>query len=162
MSVEKGTTEMTEAVSKETLVTIPEVMKTSMDTLADTDPRLSVSEPTLVAIPGVANASTDTLVGPEANRSVGAKKFTVEYRIIPTVPICAITSMALLILGILLLNFSVGHINQAVNGGDMPHTGSYILIVFSAFLFTFGIFFACPCLIPAIWCICMCFGIALY
>ena len=118
----------------------------------------AVSEETLVNIPEVADTSTDTLVGTEADGSVTAKKFTIEYKIIPTVPICAITSITLLILGIVLLDFSAGRINEA----QQPHNGNYALLVISAFLFSFGIIVACPCVIPIIYCLCLCFGIALH
>ena len=131
MSIEKDITEVTQAVSEETLVNIPEV----------------------------ADTSTVTLVGTEADGSVTAKKFTVEYKIIPTVPICAITSITLLTLGIVLLFFSAGHINEAANGGIQQNNGNYALLVISGFLFAFGIIVACPCFIPIIYCLCLCFGI---
>ena len=111
-----------------------------------------------VNIPEVADKSTDTLVDAEAGgtargTSLGtSKKFTVEYEIIPTVPICAIISITLLVLGIILLR------------SDEAHQDT-VLGFFSAFLIAFGMIFACPCMFPItfpiIYCLCQCFGIAL-
>ena len=124
MSIELGTAEVSEAVSDDTLVNIPEME----------------------------DKATGTLIDAEAGGSLTAKKFTVEYKIFPTVPICGITSIILLALGIFVLTVSASHID----GGHLP------LTILSALLIAFGIIFACPCFVPILNCLCLCFGIALF
>ena len=73
-------------------------------------------------------------------------RITVQYNAIPTVPIMAIASIILVVLGALFLSFSAGRINTAAKYGYEPHFGNYVLLAISAFLLTFGICFAFPCL----------------
>ena len=108
----------------------------------------AVSEETLVNIP----EATDTSGDAEYEETFITKKFTVEYRIVPTVPICAIISIALMVLGISLLQVAASHIDG----------NNFTLTLISAFLFALGVIFTLPCFVPIIYCLCMCFGIALF
>ena len=108
-----------------------------------------------VNIPEVADKSTDTLVDAEAGGTARgtSKKFTVAYKI------CAIISITLLVLGIILLPVSVVRIDEPPFIGEFPpHHGYTVLGFFSAFLIAFAFAFA---FIPIIYCLCQCFGIAL-
>ena len=124
----------------------------------------AVSEETLVTIPEEFAAETTTIVVPIEPESeiIGTEltidengkptRNTVQYKVIPTVPILAIASIAraLVVLGALFLTFSASRINAAANYGYEPHFGNYFLVVISAILLTFGIFFAFPCCVPII------------
>ena len=69
----------------------------------------------------------------------------VRYKVIPSVPITAISSVVMVVLGAFFFSISASNINRAANHGYEPHIGNYALMVISAILLAFGIVFSFPC-----------------
>ena len=123
---------LADCASEESLVTIP-------------DPERFVDETKITVVP-IEPESEKTGMEQIIDNDGKPKMITVRYNAIPTVPIMAIASIVLVVLGALFLSFSAGRINTAAKYGYEPHFGNYVLLAISAFLLTFGICFAFPCL----------------
>ena len=180
MSVENKETDIAtvgavpKSVSQETLVTTPEEAETG-GTTRDIEPTKSNSGKQTYITSPEEDTKTDseetleeglTVIRIEPTKSVfskGAKvQYKIQYKVFPTVPICALTSIMLVVLGCLFLSISASRINNANDEGKIPHTGNYILLTISAFMVTFGILFSFPCFfIPIAACVCPCLGLAL-
>ena len=124
-----------EAASEETLVTIPEEWVT-----IPIEPESKI----------IGTEQTIHDNGKSTGTTVKATRNTDTDKVIPTVPILAITSILLVVLGALFFAFSARRINAAANYGYEPHPGHYALMVISAVLLAFGIIFAFPCCVPII------------
>ena len=127
-----------EAVSEETLVTIPEEFTAETTAIVPIEPESEI-------------IGTEQTIDDNGTST----RTTVQYKVIPTVPILAITSILLVVLGALFFAFSARGIIAAANyDGYEPLPGHYVLMVISPVLLTFGIIFAFPCCVPIIERIC--------
>ena len=113
-----------EAVSE---VTIPE--------------KLARESSTAILIP---NESDNSEIS-SAEKPADSHGKTVRYKVIPSVPITAISSVVMVVLGAAFFAISASNINRAANHGYEPHIGNYALMVISAILLAFGIVFSFPC-----------------
>ena len=112
-----------------------------------------VSEETLVTIPEEFAAETTTIVVPiEPESEIIGTELTIDENGKPTRNTVQymVIGRVLGVLGALFLAFPASRIIAAANYGYEPHFGNYFLVVISAILLTFGIFFAFPCCVPII------------
>ena len=118
------------AVSEETLVTISEDLASNTSLNVEDGSEITRND-----------ISVD--YGSELNQSYSEMR--VKYKVIPTVPILAVASIVLVVIGALFFSFSARRIKTTADQGYASHFGNYALLSLSALFLAVGIIFAFPC-----------------